>query len=62
MAPPQIRDAVPAYDRILAGFVRDGDTVLIETAPGGGVSLTTDVSPEEAAATNGAVMAEGGEA
>lgn len=62
MAPPQIRDAVPAYDRILAGFVRDGDTVLIDAATGGGVTLTTEVSPEEAAEMNGAMMAKGGEA
>ena len=49
--------------QILAGFVRDGDTVVIDAAPGGeGVTLTTEASPEEAAVTNGHVMAEGGEA
>ncbi|MCH7637860.1 MAG: ATP-dependent chaperone ClpB [Bacteroidetes bacterium] len=58
-------------EQILAGFVRDGDTVVIDAAPGGeGVTLTTEASGEEAAATNGhpasgagqALMAEGGEA
>ncbi len=28
-------------EQILAGFVRDGDTVVVDAAPGGGVSLTT---------------------
>jgi len=37
--------------------------VVIDAAPGGeGVTLTTEASPEEAAVTNGHVMAEGGEA
>jgi ATP-dependent Clp protease ATP-binding subunit ClpB len=41
-------------EQILAGFVRDGDTVAIEAAPGGeGVTLTTEPSAEEVAATNG---------
>lgn len=49
-------------EQILAGFVRESDTVVIDAAPYGGVTLTTEASPEEAAATNGHVMAEGGEA
>ena len=58
--------SAPQYcgaEQILAGFVRDGDTVVIDAAPGGeGVTLTTEASPGEAAVTNGTVMAEGGEA
>jgi len=50
-------------EQILAGFVRDGDTVVIDAAPGGeGVTLTTEASTEEAAVTNGAVSMEVGEA
>jgi ATP-dependent Clp protease ATP-binding subunit ClpB len=41
-------------EQILAGFVRDGDTVVIDAASGGeGVTLTTEPSAVEAAATNG---------
>jgi hypothetical protein len=41
-------------EQILAGFVRDGDTVVIDAAPSGeGVTLTTEPSTEERAATNG---------
>jgi ATP-dependent Clp protease ATP-binding subunit ClpB len=50
-------------EQILAGFVRDGDTVVIDAAPGGeGVTLTTAPSVAEAAATNGHATAPAAEA
>jgi ATP-dependent Clp protease ATP-binding subunit ClpB len=50
-------------EQILAGFVRDGDSVVVDAAPGGeGVTLTTTPSAEEAAATNGRATAPAAEA
>ena len=72
MIPSSVRGAssasfsAPQYcgaEQILAGFVRDGDTVVIDAAPDGeGVTLTTEASTEEAAVTNVAVSVEVGEA
>jgi len=67
MLPPGIVEAAPKSESvvqrqianglaelILAGFVRDGDTVLIDAAPDGeGVTLTTEASPEEGTVTGG---------
>jgi hypothetical protein len=50
-------------EQILAGFVRDGDTVVIEAAPNGeGVTLTTEPSEGERTATNGRATTPVGEA
>ncbi|NNF59343.1 MAG: ATP-dependent chaperone ClpB [Rhodothermaceae bacterium] len=49
-------------EQILAGFVREGDTVVIDAAEGGGVTLTTEASEEEAASMNGHVTAPAAEA
>jgi ATP-dependent Clp protease ATP-binding subunit ClpB len=50
-------------EQILAGFVRDGDTVTIDAAEDGtGVTLTTDASEGEAAALNGKATAPKAEA
>jgi ATP-dependent Clp protease ATP-binding subunit ClpB len=50
-------------EQILAGFVRDGDTVVIDAAPGAeGVTLTTEPAAAERAATNGRATAPPAEA
>ena len=49
-------------EQILAGFVREGDTVVIDAAPGGeGVTLTTEPA-EGAASANGRATAPAAEA
>ena len=61
-----IEDAICDGDLVLVErreHARDGETVVIDAAAGGeGVTRTTEGSTEEAAVTNGHVMAEGGEA
>ena len=49
-------------EQILAGLVREGDTVVIDAAEGGGVTLTTEPAEEEAAALNGRATAPAAEA
>ncbi|MEM6326291.1 MAG: ATP-dependent chaperone ClpB [Bacteroidota bacterium] len=49
-------------EQILAGFVSDGDTVTIDAAPGGGVTLTTEPAGSSRLGTEAEVMAAAGEA